>query len=139
MKKSKLQRKFVNQMRQMGDVPWPARRFKYPQTSAHLATRLVAVGTCDRKVGETKVKTRRLKRAQTVDVPCGGRLLAKLGSLGKRRVYCESCRARERQRKFELRLKRRLEQRFGIPLGQSPREERRSTRMLNKIRRSGVR
>lgn len=138
MKKSKRQRKFVNQMRQMGDVPWPARRFKYPPTSARLSTRLVAVGTCDRKVGETKVKTRRLRRAQSVDVPCGGRLLAKLGSLGKRRVYCESCRARERQRKFELRLKRRLEQRFGITI-QSPQEERRSTRMLNKIRRSGVR
>lgn len=138
MKKSKLQRKFVNQMRGMGDVPWPERKHKYPATSARLSKRLVPVGTCDRKVGETKVKTRRLKRAQSVDVPCGGRLLAKLGKLGKRRVYCENCRERERQRKFELRLKRRLEQRFGISL-QEAREQTRTTRMLNKFRRSGVR
>lgn len=138
MKKSKLQRKFVNQMRGMGDVPWPARRYKYPPTAARLATRVVPVGNCERQVGETKVRQGRLKRKQTVAVPCGGRLFARLGKLGKRRVYCESCRGRERQRKFELRLKRRLEQRFGIPMQQAA-EERRGTRMLNRLRRSGVR
>jgi hypothetical protein len=32
VKRSKLQRKYVNAMRSMSEVPWPARRFKYPPT-----------------------------------------------------------------------------------------------------------
>jgi hypothetical protein len=138
MKKSKLQRKYLNSMRGMGDIPWPARRFKYPPTSARLASRQIPVGTCERKIGETKVKQGRLKRAQSVDVPCGGRLIAKLGKLGKRRVYCEACRDRDRRRKFMLRLEQQA-RRFGIAPEVAVREERRSTRMLNKFRRSGVR
>jgi len=136
-KTSRLQRKYLNSMRSMADVPWPARRYKYPPTAARLASRLVPVGTCERTVGETQVKLGRLRRKHLAAVPCGGRLIAKLGSLGRRRVYCESCRAREKQRKYEFRMRRRLE-RFGFSL-QAPRDERRSTRLLNKFRRSGVR
>lgn len=48
IKHSKSQRKFVNQMRAMGEVPWPARRFRVAPTFASLPTgqrcpRLVAV------------------------------------------------------------------------------------------------
>lgn len=32
-KRSRLQRKYVNAMRGMQEVPWPARRFKYPATT----------------------------------------------------------------------------------------------------------
>jgi ribosomal protein L36 len=138
MKKSKLQRKYINSMRSMADVPWPARRFKYPPM-ARRATRLVEVGTCERKVDEAKVKTSRFKRAKTEDVLCGGRLLAKLAKRsGKRRVYCENCRARARQRKFELRIRMQIQNRLGI-VQHAPSEERRSSRLLNRLRRTGAR
>lgn len=140
MKKSKLQRKFLNQMRSMGDVPWPERKFKYPPTFGRLSSRhLTLAAKCERKVGETKVKTGRLKRKQKVDVPCGGKLIAKLGRTGGRRIYCESCRERNRQRKLERRLELQLKSRFGIEPRVAAREERRTTRMLAKFRRSGVR
>jgi hypothetical protein len=38
VKRSKLQRKYVNAMRGMAEVPWPARRFKYPPTLAAVPT-----------------------------------------------------------------------------------------------------
>jgi hypothetical protein len=38
VKKSKLERKFLNQMRGMSDIPWPARRFRYPPTSGPMLT-----------------------------------------------------------------------------------------------------
>lgn len=140
MKHSKLQRKFVNQMRSMGDVPWPERRFKYPPTFGRLSSRHLTLAIkCERKVGETKVKTGRLKRKQTVDVPCGGTLVAKLGRVGGRRVYCESCRARTKQRRLERRLELQLKSRFGIEPRVAAQEQRRTTRMLAKFRRSGVR
>jgi hypothetical protein len=140
MKKSKLQRKFVNQMRDMGDVPWPARRFKYPATHSVVgAAKETHLGSCKRPVGETKVRVKRLRRRQTAEILCGGRVFLKRGSLGKRRVYCESCRARKRQRRLELRIAQRLQSRFGISPREQAREERRSTRMLSRFRRSGVR
>lgn len=138
MKNSKLQRKYLNAMRGMADVPWPQRKYKYPPTFSRLASRQIVVGTCDRKVDEAKIKRGRFKRAQAVDIPCGGRLIAKLGSLGKRRVYCESCRARAKQRKFEHRIKLQLQTRFGI-VEREQSEQRRSARMLSKFRRSGAR
>ncbi len=132
MKKSKLQRKFVSQMRAMSDVPWPARRFRYPPMSGLLASRHVELAVpCNRKVGEAKAKTSRFKRKQTVDVPCGGRLIAKLGRTGKRRVYCESCRARTRQRRLERRIELQLQNRFGIG-----REEERRLSRFSKFRGS---
>lgn len=140
MKKSKLQRKYVNQMRAMGDVPWPARRFKYPATlSGEVGSmKETHIGSCKRPVGETKVSHGRLRRKKSAQVLCGGRVFLKRGSLGKRRVYCESCRARKRQRRFELRIQQQIQSRFGHALRPAL-EERRSTRMLAKFRRSGVR
>lgn len=141
MKKSKLERKFINQMRGMGDIPWPARRFKYPPTFANEVgvAKETHIGHCKRPVGEVKVRRGRLRRKQTEAVMCGGRVFLKRGSLGKRRVYCEDCRARKRQRRFELRIAQQLQSRFGMTLQQQTREERRSTRMLAKFRRAGSR
>jgi hypothetical protein len=34
-KTSRLRRKYLNAMRGMADVPWPARRFKYPATTGN--------------------------------------------------------------------------------------------------------
>ena len=141
MKKSKLQRKFLNQMRQMGDVPWPARRFKYPPMFSNQigTSRDTHVGHCKRKVGETKISRGRLRRKQTVDVRCGGKVYIRRGSLGKRRVYCEDCRARKRQRQQLLRIERQLQSRFGITPRAQAREEKRSSRLTLKFRRSGAR
>jgi hypothetical protein len=140
VKKSKIQRKFVNQMRAMGDIPWPARRFKTTPTSGRLASRhLTLAARCERKVGEAKVKPGRFKRKQTVDVPCGGKQIAKLGRTGGRRVYCEDCRARKAQAKLNRRLELQLKSRFGIEPRVAAREERRSMRMLAKFKRSGSR
>ena len=138
MKHSKLQRKYLNSMRGLADVPWPARRYKYPPTAARLATRQVEVGTCDRPVDEVKTRVKRFRRKQTVAVPCGGRLIAKLGKLGTRRVYCENCRARKRQRRLEQRIRLQTQSRFGH-VERNQREERRSTRLLAKFRRTGAR
>jgi hypothetical protein len=136
VKKSKLQRKYINSMRSMADVPWPARRYKYPPTAAR-ASRAVVVGVCERKVDETKTRGRFKLRTKTQDVLCGGRLIAKLAKRsGKRRVACESCRARSRQRGLEHRFALRM-QRFGIVQTQS--DEKRSSRMLNRFRRTGAR
>jgi hypothetical protein len=115
MKKSKVYRKAVNQMRALGDVPWPARRFKYPPTFARLSTQhqLVLQERCTRPVGETKVRQGRLKRKRSVPVLCGGKQIVKLGN-GKRRVYCESCRARKKQQRLERRIELQLSSRCGI-------------------------
>lgn len=139
MKKSKQQRKFINQMRGMGDIPWPARKFKYPPTLTVVgAAKETHIGSCKRVMGETKISRGKFRRKQAAEVLCGGRVFLKRGSLGKRRVYCETCRARKRQRKLELRMQQRIQSRFGHML-RPAREERRSTRMLAKFRRSGVR
>lgn len=116
MKRSKLQRKFVNQMRSMGDVPWPARRFKYPPTFAAAvgAMPVTELGTCKRPVGSVKVRRGRLRRKQDVEVRCGGKVFLRRGSLGKRKVVCVDCRERKRARLRQLRLERQLHSRFGI-------------------------
>jgi hypothetical protein len=140
VKHSKLQRKFVNQLRSMADVPWPERRFKYPPTFGRVSGRhLTLAQRCERKVGEEKVKTSRFKRKQVVAVPCGGKLIAKLGRTGGRRVYCESCRARAKHKRLERRMELQLKSRFGIEPRVAAQEERRTSRMLAKFRRSGVR
>jgi hypothetical protein len=140
MKHSKRQRKFLNSMRQMGDVPWPERRFKYPPTFGRVSGRhLTLAARCERAVGETRVKTSRFRRKQVAPVLCGGKLIAKLGRTGGRRVYCESCRARRKQQRLERRMELQLKSRFGIEPRVAEREERRTTRMLARFRRSGVR
>ena len=116
MKKSKRQRKFLNQMRAMGDVAWPARRFKYPPSFANQigTTPTTHIGHCKRVLGQTKIRRGKLRRRQEVDVRCGGRVFVRRGTLGKRRVFCEDCRARKAQRLEQLRMQRRLQSRFGL-------------------------
>ena len=140
VKHSKLQRKYVNQMRTMGDVPWPARAYTYPPTFSVVgAARRTHVGSCKRPVGETRVRVKRWRRKQAAEILCGGRVFLQRGSLGRRRVFCEACRARKQQRRLELRIQRQIQSRFGHALRESPRASSRSTRMLAKFRRSGVR
>lgn len=136
MKHSKRQRKFLNQMRGMGDVPWPARRYKYPPTlhpEAH--RRLTLVGTCKRPVGEQTVKTGRLKRKRVETVVCGGNVYVRRRSNGGHRVFCEDCRARREQ----ARTLRRLAQRFArlAPREQAVEQRREASRMKRLLRRSG--
>lgn len=137
-KKSRLQRKYVNSMRNMGDIPWPPRQFKYPATRGAAGTGAMVIGHCKRPIGETAVRRGKLRRKTAEPIKCGGNVYLRRGSLGKRRVYCEACRARKMQRQ----LNRRLEQRFYKPgtltPGQQVREERRAVRVLSRIRRLGV-
>ena len=131
MKKSKVYRKAVNQMRAMGDVPWPARRFTYPPTFSNVigATPTTHIGHCKRVLGQTKISRGRLRRKKTVDVRCGGKVFVRRGSLGKRRVFCEDCRARKNQRLQQLRLERRLQQRFGVATPSAAAVQERSSRL----------
>lgn len=126
MKRSKLQRKFLNQMRGMGDVPWPARRFKYPPTFANEvgATPRTLIGTCKRPVGSIQMRRGRLRRKQDVEVRCGGKVYLRRGRLGKRRVVCEDCQARRRARQKQRRIELQLQSRFGT--ARAPVEERTS-------------
>lgn len=80
MKKSKLQRKFVNAMRGMADVPWPARRFKYPPTSGPLlldrrCMNIVGVSRRRRSGWRGLVDLVRLRRPVHVPVACGAPLM----------------------------------------------------------------
>ena len=138
VKASKTRRKQLNALRAEGDVPWPARRYKIPPTFAQGAKKSFHVGTCEEPVGETQVKKGRLRRTQTETIPCNGRLIARLGKGARRRVYCESCRERNRQVEKTRRLERRAS-RLGFL---TPREEARQSRrasFLSKIRRRGSR
>lgn len=142
LKRSRLQRKFLNQMRGMADVPWPARRTKYPAMySTQVGTaQHTHIGSCKRVLGETKIRRGKLRRKKTVDVRCGGKVYLRRGSLGKRRVYCEDCRSRKRQRQQLLRIERQMQSRFGItPRAQAREETKRSSGLLGKFRRSGAR
>ena len=116
MKHSKLQRKFLNQMRSMGDVPWPARRFTYPPTFANaVGTQpTTLLGTCKRPVGSVKMRRGRLRRKQEVEVRCGGKVFLRRGSLGKRRVFCADCLERKRAKTRQARVERQLRARFGL-------------------------
>lgn len=134
-KKSKLQRKYVNAMDQMADVPKSPRKFKYPPTFRNVigASRETHIGHCKREIGESTVRRGRLRRKTTEKVVCGGRVFLRRGRNGKRRVYCESC----KQRKQVRRMVRKLEQRynrFATPQVQRA-EERRMTRALKRFQR----
>jgi hypothetical protein len=76
VKLSKRRRKFVNSMRSMSDVPWPARRFRYPPTSGPLLTNQ----RCLNVVGRSRRRRRgwrglvdlvRLRKPVEFDVLCG--------------------------------------------------------------------
>jgi len=119
MKKSKLQRKFLNQMRSMADVPWPARKYRYPPTFANAVGSgpSTLIGTCKRPVGAVKMRRGRLGRLrpkQDVEVRCGGSVYLRRGGLGKRRVVCVDCRDRRRAKAKQARVERQLQSRFGI-------------------------
>lgn len=140
MKKSKLQRKFVNSMDSMADVPKSPRRFHYPPTFNVVgAARETHIGHCKRPVGEQTVRRGKLRRKKTEQVACGGRVFLRRSRNGRRRVYCESC----RERKAQLRVIRQLEQRmrrFGaVSPQQQARDDRRAVRMLQRFRRAGAR
>jgi hypothetical protein len=140
MKTSKLQKKFLNQMRQMGDVPWPERRYRYAPTLGSWDRKVIFTGQlCQRQVGEAEVKRGRLRRKQTIAVPCGGRLIANLGQGSRRRVYCEACRDRRTQMKAMKRIGDRLLRIGALTPKEQLKEERRSVRLLNKFRRTGAR
>lgn len=137
MKKSKLQRKFVNQMRGMGDTPWPARRFHYPPTFANAvgALPLTELGTCKRPVGSVQVRRGKLRRKQDVEVRCGGKVFLRRGSLGKRRVFCADCKERKRAKQKQFRLERQLQSRFGIDVRAQAVEERKASRFKQLLRK----
>jgi hypothetical protein len=139
VKKSKVFRKAVNQMRALAEVPTPARRFKYPPTFAAVgATPSTQIGTCKRPVGSVKVrrgKLGRLRRKQDVEVRCGGRVYLRRGSLGKRRVVCVDCQARKRARLKQLRLERQIHSRFGIDV-RAAAEQRKASRFKRFARRA---
>jgi len=126
-------------MRQMGDVPWPPRKYKIAPIFGDAVSKRVHVGDCQRKVAEQTVKSGRLKRKQQVDVICGGRLIAKLGSLGKRRVFCEDCRARKAQAKLVRRIEQRAAKLGALTPQEQMREEKRNVKMLQRFRRAGAR
>jgi hypothetical protein len=90
VKKSKVVRKELNGMRAMSEVPWPARRFKYPPTFSSLP-----IGaSCQRNVQIDVQRRGRVlgfvRRPQARIVVCGGQ-----PELIRGRVVCPRCRARE--------------------------------------------
>lgn len=93
-KHSRRQRKYVNAMRQMGDVPWPPRRFKYPPTLAAVPTG----GRCQKLVAvEWKRRGRLLgyvRAPQPDPKPCGAPLV--LIPYG-RRLECPACKFRAKR------------------------------------------
>ena len=108
MRTSRLRRKELNRLRNQSDVPWPARKYVVTPTFGDTITKNILVGQCSRKVAEGEVTEGKfLKKTKTVDIPCQGNVYVKRGSLGKRRVYCEDCRARAAQRKLALRFQKR--------------------------------
>lgn len=111
---------------------------RVPPTFARNAQKAFHVGTCDKQVGETQVNRGKLRRKTTEAIPCGGRLIARLGSGSRRRVYCESCRERKRQAQKAQRLTRRATRLGFLTQQQEARESRRAA-FLSKFRRSGSR
>ena len=135
MKSSKTRRKQLNALRAQGDVPWPARAYKIVPTFAQGAKKAFHVGTCERPVGELQKKTGKLRRKTTTEqIPCGGRLVARLGRGSRRRVYCESCRERRRQARKVQALTRRAS-RLGFVTQQQEARESRRANFLSKFRK----
>lgn len=130
MKKSKLQRKFVNQMRGMGDIPWPARRFRYAPT---FGSRMV-VGRCPRVVGEVPIRKpgmrNRMRKPVQTAVVCGGELVL----VPLKGVHCSSCRDRGRQRRELQRAVKRL-QSVRVHSRQPVREQKSAGRLRTLLRR----
>lgn len=106
MKKSKLQRKFINQMRAMADVPWPARRFKYPPTMGGQLTgsrcpNLVDVRHRRRRGWRGLIDLLLFRRPVAQPVICGGPLVLHPHSANRGAhvecLYCGPLRRRRRR------------------------------------------
>jgi hypothetical protein len=138
MKTSKLKRKQLNsqlnELSRLGAVARPPRQYRVPPTFGRADTKTFHVGSCERIVGEQTVKTR-FRRKQTMTVECGGRLIAKLGSLGKRRVYCETCRARRREAQRLQRLDRSLTKLGHLSPREQVKDDNRRSRFMSRLRR----
>lgn len=95
MKASKVRRKELTALRNMGDVPWPARRYRYAPT---FGGRMV-VGRCPQVVGEVPVRKpgvrNRLRKPVRTSVVCGGEIVL----VPFKGVHCSSCRDRRGQRR----------------------------------------
>lgn len=138
MKASKLRRKQLNALRQQSDVPWPARKYTVAPTFSDSVAKEILVGQCSRKVAEQQIESKtRLKRkkTETVDIACGGNVYVKRGSLGKRRVFCEACRARKQQSALAHRLQKRVAR---LTPQQQAAEERKETSKLKRMLRRGA-
>jgi hypothetical protein len=101
VKRSRAERKFVNQMRGMADVPWPARRFRVAPTFAAVETgqrcpQLVAVDW-KRKPGLLGW----VRKPLVHPIVCGGPLVL---VPFKTRVRCSACAQRAKLGRRETRL-----------------------------------
>lgn len=100
MKASRRYRKAINEMRALADVPWPARRFKYPPTMAP-----AVVGRCARPVEVRWERRGRIlgyvRKPLAAPVSCGGDL--ELVPF-KGYVECASCKWRAKRHRQELRV-----------------------------------
>lgn len=136
MKTSKLRRKKLNALRQQADLPWPARKYTVSPTFSENAASKILVGQCSRKIakGEVEEKGKFRTTLKTVDIPCGGKVFVKRGSLGKRRAYCESCRARAEQRRLALRMQKRVSR---VSPQEQVAEQRKEVSRLRRFMRKG--
>lgn len=129
VKRSKSQRKFLNQMRGMGDVPWPARRFKVAPTFGGVRV----VGQCQRVLGVTKIRRGRLKRREDAMVVCGGPIVLE----PFKGAWCVDCRNRKRQARALERMKRRQPWRAPHQQHEQMRERGGMKRLIQRFRRGG--
>lgn len=100
MKRSRAQRKFLNEMRGMGEVAWPARRFRVAPTFGGS----LVVGQCQRSFGEVVLprpgfRNKLLRRRDREMVVCGGDLVL---VPFRRRVRCNDCVDRKRSERRRL-------------------------------------
>jgi len=97
LKHSKRQRKFLNQMRGMGDVPWPARATKYPgtyrpQLTGSRCPRLVEIRQRRRRGWRGLVDWARRRRPILQPVMCGGPVVLVPKSANRRgHLACLHC------------------------------------------------
>lgn len=140
MKKSKLLRKKRNELTANSASPHrPERQYKIPPTYGQAATRQFNVGTCERKLGEQSEVRGWRRRKTTTEIRCGGKLIARLGSGSRRRVYCEDCRSRRREAQRLQRLEKRMNRLGTTSTPSEQARESRSKRFLGKLSRKGAR
>jgi hypothetical protein len=105
LKHSKRQRKFLNEMRGMADVPWPARRHKYPgtyqpQMTGQRCSRLVEVRRRRRRGWRGVLDWFRRLRPILQPVLCGGPVVLVPASAQRRgHLACLHCGPIRRRRR----------------------------------------